>query len=49
MYGIVCKMCTREEWDLDQSYGVVVNSCHMWPVHGHAYVVCVKFLQLDIN
>jgi hypothetical protein len=27
VWGITCKTCTRERWDPDQPYGVVVKGC----------------------
>jgi hypothetical protein len=44
--GIVWKMCTREGWELDRPYDIVVKDCHTWPVRGHAYVVLVRFIPL---
>jgi hypothetical protein len=43
VWGIVWKMCTRERWDTDRPYDVVVKGCHTWAVHGDAYVVLVRF------
>jgi hypothetical protein len=45
--GIAWKTCTRERWDPDQPYDVVVKGCHTWPVHGHAYVVLFRFILLQ--
>jgi hypothetical protein len=42
--GIAWKMCTRERWDPDKPYDVVVKECHMWSVRGHTYVVLVRFI-----
>jgi hypothetical protein len=45
--GITWKTCTRERWDPDQPYGIIVKGCHTWPVHGHVYVVLVRFIPLQ--
>jgi hypothetical protein len=31
---IAWKTCTKERWDLDRPYGIIVKGCHLWPVHG---------------
>jgi hypothetical protein len=42
--GIMWKSCTREKWDLDRSYDIVVKGCHTWHVHARTYVVLVRFI-----
>jgi hypothetical protein len=44
---IVWKRCTRERWDPDQPYGIIVKGCHMWPISGRAYIVLVRFIPLQ--
>jgi hypothetical protein len=41
--GILWKICTRERWDPDRPYNVVVKGCHTWPVCVCMYVVLVRF------
>jgi hypothetical protein len=41
--GFTWKTCTRERWDLDRPYDVVVKDYHMWHVRGRAYVMLVRF------
>jgi hypothetical protein len=45
--GIAWKTYTRERWDPDQLYGIIVKGCHTWPVHGHVYVMLVGFIHLQ--
>jgi hypothetical protein len=42
--GITWKACTRERWDLDQPYDVVVKGCHTWHIRGCVYVMLVRFI-----
>jgi hypothetical protein len=44
--GIMWKTCTRERWDPDRPYNVVVKGYHTWPVRGRAYIVLVRFIPL---
>jgi hypothetical protein len=44
--GIAWKTCTREWWDPDQPYGIVLKGCHTWFVRGRAYVVLVRFILM---
>jgi hypothetical protein len=44
--GIVWKTCTRERWDPDRPYGIIVKGYHTWLVRGRAYVVLVRFIPL---
>jgi hypothetical protein len=45
--GITWNACTRERWDLDRPYDVIVKGCHTWPVHGSAYVMLFRFIPLQ--
>jgi hypothetical protein len=45
--GITWKTCTMERWDPDRPYNVIAKGCHAWPVHGHVYVMLVKFISLQ--
>jgi hypothetical protein len=45
--GITRKTCTRERWDPDRSYDVVVKDCHAWPIRGLAYIVLVRFVPIQ--
>jgi hypothetical protein len=45
--GITWKTCTRNRWNLDRPYGIVVKGCHKWHVRGRACVVFVRFLPLQ--
>jgi hypothetical protein len=47
MCGIVWKACTRERWDPDRPYDVVVKGCHTWPVYKCTYVMLVMFIPLQ--
>jgi hypothetical protein len=46
-YGIAWNTCTRERWDPDRSYDIVVKGCHTWPVRGRAYIMLVKFIPMQ--
>jgi hypothetical protein len=37
---IAWKTCTKERWDSDRPYDIIVKGCHTWLVRG-AYVCCV--------
>jgi hypothetical protein len=43
VWDIAWKMCTRERWDPDRPYDVVVKVWHMWYARVRAYVMLVKF------
>jgi hypothetical protein len=45
--GIMWKMCTRERWDLDQPYDIIVKGCHTWHVRGRTYAMLVRFSPLQ--
>jgi hypothetical protein len=45
--GIKWKMCTRERWDPDRPYDIVVKGCHTWHVRGRVYVMLVRFIPLQ--
>jgi hypothetical protein len=45
--GLSKKKVGREE--RFQLSKVSVKGCHMWHVRVRAYVVCVRFLQMDVN
>jgi hypothetical protein len=47
VYRITWMTCTREMWNPDQPYDVIMKGCHMWPVRGHTYVVLVRFIPLQ--
>jgi hypothetical protein len=42
--GIAWMMCTRERWDLDRPYSIVVKGCHTWLVRRRAYVMLVRLI-----
>jgi hypothetical protein len=44
--GITWKTYTRERWDPDQPYGIIVKGCHMWHICGRVYAVLVRFIPL---
>jgi hypothetical protein len=44
--SITWKACTRERWDPDRPYGIVVKGCHKCHVYMRAYVVLVRFIPL---
>jgi hypothetical protein len=46
MYCITWKTCTRERWDPDRPYDIVVKCCHTWFVCRRVYVVLVKSIPL---
>jgi hypothetical protein len=46
MCGIVWRTCTKERWDLDWSYDIVVKDWHAWSICGRAYVMLVRFIPL---
>jgi hypothetical protein len=45
--GIMWKTWTRERWDPDRSYDIIVKGCHTWPVRERVYVVLVMFIPLQ--
>jgi hypothetical protein len=45
--GIAWKTCTRDRWNSDRPYGIIVKGYHTWPVHVHVYVVLVRFVPLQ--
>jgi hypothetical protein len=45
--SIVWKTCTKERWDPDRPYDVVVKGCHTCPVRGRVYVMLVRFIPLQ--
>jgi hypothetical protein len=44
--GITWRTCSRERWDPDRPYDVVVKGCHTWPIRGCAHVMLVRFIHL---
>jgi hypothetical protein len=44
--GITWKTCSRKRWDPDRPYDAIGKGCHMWPAHGHAYVMLLRFIPL---
>jgi hypothetical protein len=45
--GITWKACTRERWDPDRPYSIILKGYHMWPVRGRTSVVLVRFIPMQ--